>query len=123
MTGSDRRPELPQEVRAYVQPIIEAASQRQLRDLIARPPADVLHRQPDRRGITTIVVRTTSLSDEQLRTLLTYRLGQYLADDLTNPTPVYQRQMVQEPWSTVGARDCHVIAIDSATGRILCYLS
>jgi hypothetical protein len=78
---------------------------------------------PDRSGISTLVLRTASLQEEQLLTLLRYRLGQLVhpAVNVINPRVVFAARMENEPLAHVLPDDVHFIAGSTETGAILCY--
>lgn len=109
------------EVAAFVHDLIETAAQQRLPDLFGAAHADALYRIPDRGGVSVVVLRTTSLTEEQLIKLMRFRLAQYLAVNFIDSRMVYDARMAHEPLSGVQPSDVHVIAGSVATGEILCY--
>src|SRR5262245_49937442 len=81
-----------------------------LPELFSDPPSDALYYLPDRHGVSVVAVRTTSLSANQLRAILTYRLAQYVIARQVDARMVYAKRMEHEPLSNVSADDIHVIA-------------
>jgi hypothetical protein len=69
-----------------------------------------------------VALRTSSLSHEQLTHILTYRLAQYLSTGMIDSDVIYQAQMIHEPFSSVSAKDIHVVAGSPETGQIFCYM-
>ena len=54
---------------AYVAGLVEAAAEIRLPELFARPHKDAIFSVPDRHGIAVTALRTSSLSEEQLKKL------------------------------------------------------
>ena len=110
-----------QEVGAWVNALIERANEIRLPDLVEQPHPDAIYLKQDRHGVTTIVLRTPALTEEQLTKLMKFRLAQYLAVNFVDPAMVFAAQIEHEPLSGVSANDLHVVACATGTGEILCY--
>jgi len=106
---------------AFARTLIDAAAQIRLPELFTSPPAGALHHLSDRNGVSTIVLRTSDLSEEQLTAMMRYRLAQYLAVQFVDVDMIYAQRLEHEPLSGVSPADVHVIAGSAATGEILCY--
>src|SRR5687767_8638148 len=107
-------------VAAYVHGLLERADGVRLPELFTSRHPDALYHLPNRHGVSVIALRTTSLSQEQLTQILTYRLAQYLLVDLVDPSSLYENQINHDPLSNVTANDIHIIAGAPETGQILC---
>jgi hypothetical protein len=106
----------------YVRDLLDRAAALRLPELFASPHPDALYQLPNRHGVSVVALRTSSLSQEQLTQILTYRLAQYLRVDLIDPSMVYQERMEHDLLTNVSAKDIHVIAGVPETGQILCYM-
>jgi hypothetical protein len=109
-------------VRAYVQAIVERASVIRLPELFGRRHPEALYSMADREGVAVIALRTTSLSEHELKLLLTYRLAQYLLAGFVDPRMVYASRLEHEPLAHVASNDVDLVAANPHTGEILCYL-
>jgi hypothetical protein len=108
-------------VAAYIEGLVAAAAEIRLPEFFAAAHADALYFRPDRHGVTTTVVRTPALGEDQLVRLMKYRLAQYAAINFVDPRMIWEERLEHEPLSGVGADDIHVISGSTATGEILCY--
>ena len=108
------------EVEAYARVLIDNAAHARLPELFTAEHPDALYRVPDRNGVSVVVLRTTSLTEEQLISLMKFRLAQYLAVNFIDSKMVYDARMEYEPLSGISPNDVHVIAGSKATGEILC---
>ncbi len=106
----------------YVHDLLDRAAALRLPELFASPHPDALYQLPNRHGVSVVALRTSSLSQEQLTHILTYRLAQYLITGMIDSDFIYQTQMAHEPFSTVSAKDIHVVAGSPETGQIFCYM-
>jgi hypothetical protein len=120
-TASTSRSEPDQAAQAFAQQLIDAAGGLRLPELFASPPAGTLYHQADRHGVTTLVLHTSDLTDEQLGKLMRYRLAQYLAVQFVDLNMIYADRLEHEPLSGVYPNDVHVLSGATATGEILCY--
>jgi hypothetical protein len=109
------------ESEAFVRRLVAAAAERRLPEVFTGKHPHALHVQPDRHGVSVVVLRTSDLDEQQLLTLMKYRLAQYLAVEFVDARLVYERGMEAEPLSDVSPRDVHVIAGSTGSGEILCY--
>ena len=105
----------------FARQLIDSAAGLRLPELFASPPPGALHHLPDRHGVSTLVLRTSDLSEEQLTTLMRYRLAQYLAVQFVDLNMIYADRLEHEPLGGVSPHDVHVLAGATATGEILCY--
>jgi hypothetical protein len=106
----------------YVRDLLDRAAAIRLPELFASPHPDALYRLPNRHGVSVVALRTSSLSQEQLTHILTYRLAQYLITGMIDSDVIYQTQMAHEPFSSVSAKDIHVVAGSPETGQIFSYM-
>ncbi|HTE17652.1 MAG TPA: cyclic nucleotide-binding domain-containing protein [Armatimonadota bacterium] len=85
--------------------------------------AGVVYRVPDRHGVSTIALRRSAMADEELVSLLRYRLGQYVHPSISiiDPRLVYESRMEHEPLENEAPGDIHFISGAPGTGEILCY--
>lgn len=111
------------DVAAWVERRVADGSGRRLPELIASGRPELLYRLGDRHGVSVAACRTASLNDAELRSLMTYRLAQYLAVGFVDPISVFEAGLEHEPLSNVGPADVHIVAANAASGQILCYLS
>ncbi len=108
------------EIGAWIGEMIDRASEIRLTELLSGHP-DAVYSTLDRNGVTTVVVRTPALGEEQLINLMKFRLAQYLAVNFVDPAMVFAEQIEHEPRSGVSDNDIHVIALAADSGEILCY--
>lgn len=108
------------EVGAWVTQMVERAAAIRLPGLTAGHP-DAIHATIDRNGVTTVVLRTPALQEEQLIDLMKFRLAQYLAVNFVDPAMVFAEGIEHEPLSGVSEHDIHVISVSAGSGEILCY--
>src|SRR5574342_803215 len=83
----------PLEVTAFVDDLIEEAARSRLPELFAAERRDALYHIPDRQGVSVVALPTSSLTDVQLRTLMRYRLAQYLEVNFVDRRMVYESKM------------------------------
>jgi len=108
------------EVSTWITEMIDRAAEIRLPDLREGHP-DAIFSTIDRNGVTTVVLRTTTLREDQLIDLMKFRLAQYLAVNFVDPAMVYAEQIEHEPRSGVSDQDIHVISVSAESGEILCY--
>jgi hypothetical protein len=111
------------EVEAYIAALVEDADRQRLPELFSGEHPSALYWVHDRHGVSVMALPTSALSEEQLVKILQYRLAQYLLVNFADARMVYEAQMQREPLSAVSEQDIHVIAGESATGQILCYVT
>ena len=109
------------ESEAFVRRLVAAAAERRLPEVFTGKHPYALYVQPDRHGVSVVVLRTSALDEHQLVTLMKYRLAQYLAVKFVDAQLAYETGMETEPLSDVSPDDVHVIAGSTQTGEILCY--
>lgn len=108
------------EVGAWVTGMIDRAASIRLPNLLSGHP-DAVYAMIDRNGVTTLVLRTPALGQEQLVELMKFRLAQYLAVNFVDPAMVFAEGIEHEPLSGVSEHDIHVISLAAETGEVLCY--
>ena len=106
---------------AYIAGLVEAAGEIRLPDIFARPHPDSIFSVPDRHGIAVTVLRSPSLTEEQLTELMRFRLAQYIEANFVQTSVVYEQRLEHEPLDSVHANDVHVLAGTVSDGEILCY--
>lgn len=106
----------------YIRELLDRAAAVRLPELFASPHPHALYHLPNRHGVSVVALRTSSLSQEQLTHILTYRLAQYLITGMIDADVIYQTQMAHEPFASVSAKDIHVVAGSPETGQIFCYM-
>lgn len=116
------RPMQDPRVAIYIRDLFDRAERLRMPEVFVEPHPDALYHVPNRHGISVTALRTGSLSREQLTTILTYRLVQYLATDLVDPAMVCATRMEHDPLDGVSPDDIHVIAGSPETGRLFCYM-
>lgn len=87
---------------AYISALLDRAAAIRLPELFQGDHSDSLWRVRDRHAVSTIVIRTASLTREQLVAIMTYRLAQYLMANHVDPHPIHTQGLAHEPLS--GAR-------------------
>ena len=110
-------------VQAYARRLTDRACRIYLPEVLAAQEPTALYRVENREGLTTVAVRRADLTDEQVRAILTYRLGQYLhpAVNIVDPRLVHDAHLEHEPADRETARDVHFLCGDAQTGHLLCY--
>ncbi len=109
------------EVEAHTRAIVDLARRGRLADVFRRRSDATLYWNEDRYGITTVAMRTTSLSEKQLLDVLRFRLVQYLLARQLDPRLIFDRRLEHEPSSHVSPEDIHFLSGVSETGEILAY--
>jgi hypothetical protein len=110
------------ERKAFIQGLLERASQLRMPELFAREHPEALWHVRDRHGVSVVAVRTPALTQEQLVKVLTYRLVQYLLADQLDPQLIFEEGLKHEPLSNVSSGDVHVLA-GTSSGEMLCYFT
>jgi Cyclic nucleotide-binding domain len=106
---------------AYIARLVAGAAEIRLTDVFGREHPDALFHVADRQGVNVVALKTTSLSEEQLLSLMRFRLAQYLEVNFVNGQVVYDGRIEYEPLAAVKPEDIHVLAGVPSTGEILCY--
>ena len=106
---------------AYVAGIVETAGEIRLPELFGKPHPKSIYTVGDRGGIGVTVLRTRDLSEDQLVSIMHYRLAQYIEANFVEANVVYERRLQHEPLENVFPDDIHVIAGSVEDGEILCY--
>jgi Cyclic nucleotide-binding domain len=109
------------DVEAYTREIVNLARGVRLADVFRRRSDAALYWQEDRYGITTVAMRTTSLSERQLLDILLFRLAQYLQAGQLDPRLIFDARLSHEPTGNVSKEDVHFLSGVSETGEILAY--
>ena len=114
------------EAEAYANGLIEAAASIRLADLFAKPVPGrdrALYRSKARRSIQVVAVETGSLREQELFDVMRFRLAQYLVVRFVDLDRVFAERIEYEPLDHSGPRDVHLIAGDTTTGEMLCYMT
>src|SRR5262249_61900190 len=85
---------------AYISALLDRAAAIRLPELFQGDHPDSLWLVRDRHGVSTVVMRTTSLTREQLVAIMTYRLAQNLMAHQLDARQIYEHRVQQE---TLGA--------------------
>jgi hypothetical protein len=105
----------------FAEEVISSGAAVRVPGLLASPPAGTLYRVADRHGVAVTALPTTSLTRDEVASLLRFRLAQYLNIGFVDRKVAYARQMRTEPESVVAPGDVHVVGGIPGTGEILCY--
>ena len=108
-------------VERFIQSLIDRGTRGRLTPLFTEPQSEALVQQLNRNGVSTIVMRTSSLTRDQLVTISKFWFAQYVAIGFVDARLVYEAQIEYEPVETLGEDDIHVLAGSADTGEILCY--
>ncbi len=111
----------PPEADAFAEEVISRGTAVRVPGLLASPPAGALYRVAGRHGVAVAALPTTSLTRDEVASLLRFRLAQYLDIGFVDRQVAYARQMRTEPESVAAPGDVHVVAGVPGTGEILCY--
>jgi hypothetical protein len=111
------------EVDAFIRELLERAAAIRLPELFREKPGDAIYWVGDRHGVSTVALRTTSLTHEQLVAIMTFRLAQYLMAHQLDPRLIYAERLAHEPLTNVSPGDVHVIAGSASDGEILSYVT
>ncbi len=114
-------PSQPDEIEAYVNSLVDAATDIRIPELIDIDDPGVIYRIPERHGVGVVVLPTTLLTEQQVVHLLTYRMAQYVLVNFIDAAAAFEQQLKHEPRSSINDDDLHVIAVSVETGEILCY--
>jgi len=109
-------------VDAFAASLLERADGIRLPGLFCRPRPDALYQMRDRSGVSVAVLQTQALTEDELTSVLRYRLAQYLAAGFADARALYERGLEHEPLSSVPPTDFHVLA-GTADGELLCSLA
>lgn len=75
---------------------------------------------PDRHGLSTAVIGTADLSEQNLLAIMEYRLTQYVRCGFIDPAYVRSHRLRYEPLEGVHEQDIHIVTY-LHDGTILCY--
>jgi len=117
-----RQAQLDPAAEACVDALLDRAAGLRLLELFTNPHPAALYHLPNRHDVSVIALRTTGLCQNQLSTIMTYRLAQYVITQQVDARMVYAARMEHEPLSSVSPDDIHVMAGSPETGEILCYM-
>jgi hypothetical protein len=120
-TDPSRQPD--PEADEYIQGLLRRAAGIRLPEFFQTRHPDALYHLSNRGGVSVVALRTTALTEDQLVSILTYRLAQYVAINFVDPSVVYQRRLTHEPLTSTSPSEIHIIAGSADTGEILCYLA
>lgn len=109
------------ETEAHTRTIVDRARGVRLTEIFRRRSDAAIYWNEDRYGITTVAMRTTSLSEKQLFDIMVFRLAQYLQAGQLDPRLIFDRRLLHEPLSNVSSEDIHFLCGVSETGEILAY--
>lgn len=111
------------ETEAYCNMLMETAAAVRLPALFQEERPGTVWRVANRNGVTTIAIRRPFLSDEELVSILRYRLGQYVHPSIAiiDPRMVTEARMEHEPLENEAPGDIHFLSGVTETGEILCY--
>lgn len=113
----------PSDVEAHTSAVVDRARRVRLPEIFRRRSDAALYWNEDRYGITTVAMRTTSLTERQLIDILRFRLAQYLQAGQLDPRLIFDRRLLHEPRSNVTPEDIHFLCGASKTGEILAYVT
>jgi hypothetical protein len=108
-------------VDSFIRELLDRSAAGRVPSLFAEPRPGLLYRVADRHGVTTVGLRTPSLTRDELIAILTYRLAQYAMAHVIDPRMIHARQLRHEPLSAVSENDVHFIAGAAGSGEILSY--
>lgn len=86
-------------------------------------PPGALYHLANREGVSTLAIRQRDLSDEQLATILRFRLAHALMNGDVDPEAATVREADHEWWFPGSPDDVHLIAATPGEGRMLCYMA
>jgi hypothetical protein len=109
--------------RSFIGRLLARAADLRLPELFVSRHPRAAYWVADRHGVGVVALRTRDLTHDQLVTLMTYRLAQYLMAQQLDPELIAAAQLEHEPLSEVTPSDVHIIAAAPAEGRILCYMT
>jgi CRP-like cAMP-binding protein len=107
---------------AHAQNVIDRGSTVRMPELFDGAHPDLLYFLADRNGVSVAALRTSSLTDDQVVKILTYRLAQYLAAGYVDARTAFEREMQHEPLWQLHRDDVHIIVGSQKAGQVLCYL-
>jgi len=111
------------EVDEFIRALLARAAAIRLPDLFANRPDDALYWVGDRHGVSTVALRTPSLTEEQLTAILAFRLAQYLMAHQLDPRLIHARGLQHEPVANVSPGDVHIVSGVAETGELLAYIT
>lgn len=111
------------ETEAYCSKLMATAAAVRLPALVQEERPGIVWRTPNRNGVATIAIRRPALTDEELISILRYRLGQYVHPDIgiIDPRMVTEARMEHEPPENEAPGDIHFLSGIPETGELLCY--
>jgi CRP-like cAMP-binding protein len=110
----------------YAAELIERAADIRLTDLAKKPGATgdrALYRSKARRSIQVVAIETVALREDELLAVMRFRLAQYLVVRFVDLDRIHAERIEYEPLDHAGPHDVHLIALDTTTGEILCYVT
>src|SRR5262249_52829577 len=111
------------ETEAYCQKLMDVAASQRLPQLFNEEREGQVWKVDRRNGVMRAGLRRWARADDDLISLLRYRLGQYVHPNICiiDPRLVHRDRMEHEPLANESPGDIHFIAGDPETGEILCY--
>ena len=109
----------------YAAGLIERSNTIRLTELFGRGAVRdrALWRSKTRRSIQVAAITTDALREEELLGVMRYRLAQYLAVHFVDLERIHAERIEYEPLDHTSPHDVHIIAGDSRSGEILCYVT
>lgn len=109
----------------YAAGLIEQSNAIRLIELFARGAGidRALYRSKVRRSIQVAAITTDALREDELMGVMRYRLAQYLAVHFVDLERIHDERIEYEPLDHTSPQDVHIIAGDTRTGEILCYVT
>ncbi|HTU18327.1 MAG TPA: cyclic nucleotide-binding domain-containing protein [Gemmataceae bacterium] len=114
-------PAVAAEAQEFIRGVIDSAAQLRLPALFTGQRPKCVYRIPNRGGVSLVALRTVDLTEQELVSLMRYRLAQYLAVNFVDRQKVYEARMEYEPLTNLRPGDVHFIAGSVETGEVLCY--
>lgn len=108
---------------AFAGSLMARAAELKLPALFQRSCHDAVLQVLDRSGVSVVVVENAMLSDDELESVLRFRLAQYLAVGFADAHSLFEAGVEHEPLSSVSPTDLHVLAGSARDGEILCTMA
>jgi hypothetical protein len=108
---------------AFVKSFLERSSALRIPELLSNDLTGVLYRIDGRNGVSVRAIAGRNLNPTLLKSIMTFRLAQYIAAGLVDAKHVLGLGLEHEAVAANADSEIHIVAVTTASAEILSYLS
>jgi Cyclic nucleotide-binding domain len=113
----------PAEQPAFVRYFLERTANLRTPELLSHDLSDVLYRMDGRNGVSVVAVSGRNLDPALLKSIMTFRLAQYVAAGFVDAKQVLELGLQHEAPPANADSEIHIVAVATESAEILSYLS